>query len=164
MDLRRCARLAAIIFVIVASATASAQYSCTVSAGGTINFLSYNAASGTPAVASSSATLPCNYASGGAQKIDWVMTLSNGGSGNCNARTLAGPSSLLNYNIYQDSIAGGVWGNLACATYPFGSMTVGPGAGNGTRTVTKTLYGQIPISQFVSSGTYNDALVLTITY
>jgi spore coat protein U-like protein len=70
----------------------------------------------------------------------------------------------LDYNIFQNSVAGGVWGNLACATYPFGTMNVGPGGGNGTRSVTYTLYGQIPVGQFVAAGTYSENLTLTINY
>ena len=142
----------------------AAQYSCSVSAGGAVNFLGYNPSSGSPAIASSSATLTCNYLSGSAQKVDWSMVLSNGSSGDCNARRMASGGGTLDYNIFQNSVAGGVWGNLACATYPFGTMTVGPGAGNGTRSVTYTLYGQIPVGQFVAAGTYSENLTLTINY
>jgi spore coat protein U-like protein len=149
---------------LMGCAPAWAQYACNVTAAGAVNFGTYTPSSGTPALGSTSTTLTCSYVSGGAQKVDWSMTLSSGNSGNCNARTLTKPGDALNYNIYQNSIAGGVWGDLACATYPFGTMTVGPGGGNGTRSVTYTLYGQIPISQYVSAGSYNDFLTLTITY
>ena len=161
--LRSLSRLAAFAAAI-ACAPAMAQYACSVSAPGTINFLTYSPSSGTPALASTQATLTCSHVGGGAQSIDWSMTLTNGNSGNCNARTMTRPGGALSYNIYQDSIAGGVWGNLGCATFPAGNFKVGPGTGNLTRSVTKTLYGQIPISQFVSAGTYNDTLILTISY
>ena len=158
------ASVLAFLAMFLPSTPAHAQYACSVSAGGVVNFAFYNAASSTPAIANSSATLTCSYVSGGAQKVDWMMTLSNGVSGDCNARTMTGPGAVLSYNIYQNSVAGGVWGNLACASYPFGTMTVGPGVGNGTRTVTYTLYGQIPVGQFVAAGTYTENLTLTITY
>lgn len=140
------------------------QYSCGIAIAGSIDFLVYNPASGSPALASTTASLTCTHISGGTQRINWTMELSNGSSGNCNARALPGPSGTLSYNIYQNSVAGGVWGNIGCATYPFGQITVGPGAGNGTRTVQYTMYGQVPSGQFVAAGTYIENLTLTISY
>lgn len=161
---RTLVRVSLLLFVATVAVPAAAQYTCNASGGGSINFLVYNPSSGSAALASTGVTLTCTHQSGGVQRIDWTMELSNGSSGNCGARTLAGPSDTLNYNIYQTSIAGGVWGNAGCGTYPAGRLTVGPGAGNGTRSVTNTLYGQIPTGQFVSAGTYNDNLLLTIVY
>jgi spore coat protein U-like protein len=109
-------------------------------------------------------TLTCTHISGGTERIDWSMVLSNGGSANCNARAMAGPGASLNYNIFQNSVAGGVWGNVACATFPAGQLRVGPGAGNSTDSATRTLFGQIPIGQFVPAGAYSDSLLLTIEY
>jgi spore coat protein U-like protein len=139
-------------------------YSCSVTAPGAVNFGAYNPSSGTPLLASTTTTLTCTHVSGGAQSIDYTMTLTNGNSGNCNARTLTRPGDSLSYNIYQDSIAGGVWGNAGCATFPSGTIRVTNGAPNNVKSVTVTLYGQVPISQFVSSGTYSDTLTLTFTY
>lgn len=157
-------RLALALLVSLVSSMASAQYACNVSAPGTINFLTYTPASGTPAIASTAVTLTCTHVGGGAQSIDWSMTLSNGSSNNCNARTMRKASDTLRYNIYQDSIAGGIWGNPGCATFPAGNFKVGPGTGNNSRSVTRTLYGQVPISQFVPAGTYSDTLTITISY
>jgi spore coat protein U-like protein len=148
----------------LAPPAALAQYACSVTAAGTVNFMAYNPSSSTPAIASTQTTLTCTHVSGGAQSIDWAMTLTSGGSGNCSQRRMSRPGDSLNYNIYQDSIAGGVWGNAGCATFPAGNMRVTPGGPNRTRSVTRTLYGQVPIGQFVSAGTYHDTLVLTITY
>jgi spore coat protein U-like protein len=143
---------------------AIAAFTCSVTAPGSINFLVYNPASGTPALGSTDVTLTCSYLGGGVERIDWTMVLTNGSSGNCNARTLVGPSDTLNYNVYQNNVGGGVWGNAGCATFPAGRLTVGPGAGNGTRSATQTLFGQIPIGQYVSAGTYADSLLLTVEY
>jgi spore coat protein U-like protein len=148
--------------MLLRAGEAGAQYACSVTAPGTINFLAYNPASGSPAVGSTTTTLTCTHLSGGVQRIDWTMVLSNGASGDCNARTLAGPSGTLGYNIYRNTFAGGVWGNAGCATFPSGQLTVGPGAGNSTRSTTQTLFGQIPVGQYVPAGTYTDTL--TITY
>jgi spore coat protein U-like protein len=43
-------------------------------------------------------------------------------------------------------------------------MTVGPGVGNGTQTVTQQVYGRIPQLQDAAPGTYSDTLVLTLTF
>jgi spore coat protein U-like protein len=162
---RLLCRLMLLLGSALTSVPALAQAACAVSGSGSVNFLTYNPASATATLASAVVTLTCTYAgSGGNERIDWSMQLTNGNSNDCNARRLAGPSDALNYNIYQNSVGGGVWGNLACATYPSGRMTVGPGVGNSSRSVSNTLYGQIPTGQFVSAGTYTDLLVLTVSY
>jgi len=164
MNRHLCALLAALAAALACATPAGAAFTCSVTAPGSINFLVYNPASGTPALGSTNVTLTCTHVSGGTERIDWTMVLANGSSGNCNARTLAGPSGTLNYNVFQNNIAGGVWGNAGCATFPAGRLTVGPGAGNGTRSTTQTLFGQIPIGQYVSAGLYSDSLLLTIEY
>ncbi len=154
-----------LLFALIIGAAPAAAQNCTVSATGGINFLTYNPASGAPTLASASVTLTCTHSGGtGAQKVNWDMQLTNGSSGNCNARAMPGPSASLNYNIYQNNVAGGVWGNLGCGTYPAGQMNLTPGGGGNTRTVTNILYGQIPTGQFVNAGTYTENLVLTVNF
>lgn len=165
----RLARLLCRLMLLLGSALASvpaqAQAACAVTGSGSVNFLTYNPASATATLASAVVTLTCTFTgSSGNQRIDWSMQLTNGNSNDCNARRLAGPNDVLSYNIYQNSVGGGVWGNLACATFPSGRLTVGSGAGNNTRSVSNTLYGQIPTGQFVSAGTFTDLLVLTVSY
>jgi spore coat protein U-like protein len=165
--MNRYARLLfALCFLTLAtfSAPSQAQYACVASTSGSMNFLVYNPASGTPAAASVTATLTCTYLGGGAQKIAWAMELSNGRSGDCNGRSMPGPSGNLSYNVYINSIGGGIWGNLGCASFPSGQITVNGGAGNRVRTATNTLYGQIPVGQYVAVGTYTENLTLTISY
>jgi spore coat protein U-like protein len=164
MSGRLCALLAVLGAALAWTPPASAAFECLVQAPGSINFLVYNPASGTPALGSTDTTLSCKHLGGGTERIDWTMTLSNGGSGNCNARTLVGSSGTLNYNVYQTTIGRGVWGNTGCATFPAGRLTVGPGAGNGTQSTTQTLFGQIPIGQYVAAGVYVDSLLLTIVF
>jgi spore coat protein U-like protein len=155
----------ALALLLLAAAPATAQL-CNVSTVGAVNFLTYNPASGSPAIASTQVTLTCTYnGTGGAQKVNWDMQLANGSSANCNARQLPGPSTdKLSYNIYQNAVANGVWGNAGCATYPAGQLSVSPGGGNNTKSVTNTLYGQIPTGQFVSAGTYTENLTLTVNF
>ena len=154
-----------LLVLLVATPGPAAAQSCMVSTAGSINFLTYNPAAGAPTLASASVTLRCTHSgSGGAQKIDWSMFLSDGSSGDCKARSMPGPSGSLNYSIYQNSIAGGVWGNLGCGTFPAGQMNLTPGGGGNTKSVTNTLYGLIPAGQFVNAGTYTENLLLTINF
>jgi len=43
-------------------------------------------------------------------------------------------------------------------------MSVGPGNGNRTRSVTHTFHGRVPPALDPEPGAYNDTLVLTLTY
>ena len=154
-----------LLSAIVCAATPVAAQTCTVSAAGNINFMTYNPASGAPTLASASVTLTCTYSGGsGAQKVNWDMQLTNGSSGDCNARAMPGSSDALSYNIYQNNVAGGVWGNSGCGTNPTGQMNLTPGGGGNTKSVTNNLYGQIPVGQFVGAGTYTENLVLTVNF
>ena len=158
----RWSRILAFAVALATPVAASADYSCLASTTGTINFLQYNPTSATPSTASATATLKCSYVSGNTQSVAWTMQLSNGSSGNCAGRALPGPGASLSYNIYQNSVAGGAWGNAGCGSYPAGTAKVSNG--QPTETVTRTLYGQIPASQFVGTGTYMESLTLTVTY
>jgi len=156
--------------LLLASALAGAPdataqgYSCAVSSSGNLNFLIYDPASPSPATASGTVTLTCTHLAGAVQRVNWSMELSNGGSGNCAARAMTGPSGTLDYNIYQNSIGGGAWGNAGCGTFPVGQLSVGPGSGNNTRSVSNTLLGRIPVGQYVPAGSYGEILTLTISY
>ena len=46
----------------------------------------------------------------------------------------------------------------------YGLAAIGPGVGNGTKTFMHTVYGRIPQLQDAAPGTYNDTLVLTLTF
>jgi spore coat protein U-like protein len=67
--------------------------------------------------------------------------------------------------VYADAARTQVFGTGSGGTVvAAGSMTVGPGVGNGTRTATHTVYGRMPALQDAPPGDYFDALVLTLTY
>ena len=143
---------------------AAAQHSCDASIGTSVAFGIYDATSGSASVATTNASLTCTHLGGGAQKIDWDMQLTNGGSGSCAARRMAGPGGdFLNYNIYVNNIAGGVWGNAGCGAFPSGQIQVT--SGQPVQTATRTLFGQLPTGQLnAGAGVYTDALTLTITF
>jgi spore coat protein U-like protein len=153
------------------AAPAHAQtYTCALGASAlNLPFGTYDPVSATPRTATTSLTLTCTHQSGGAVDVNWNMELSNGSSGTCigiAGRTLrrgGSPADTLGYNVFIGSIAGGVWGNSGCNTFPAGTLRLNPG-GNRVLSTTQTLYGQIPVNQYVSAGSYADLLVLTVRY
>jgi len=153
-----------VVLLSAVSLQAGAQvYSCSASTTGTINFLAYNPAASGAASASATAALECRYVSGSQSTITWSMQLSNGSSGTCAGRSMPGSNGgALSYNIYQNSLAGGVWGNSACGTYPNGTLKVS--SGQRTSSVKDTLYGQIGAGQWVPVGAYAETLTLTFSY
>ena len=147
------------------STTADAAYSCSVSTGGSINFLTYDSISSL--TANSAVTLTCTHLSGGNENIAWTMTLSSGSSGTClgaTGRTMQRqvvPAATVGYNIYQNSTAA-EWGNTGCGTYPGGFLQVNNG--NPVRSTVQTLRGVMPAGQLVPAGSYSETLLLTVTF
>jgi len=148
------------------SERALAAYSCSVSSGGSINFLTYDPNTAPP-TANATITLTCNHLSGGNADIPWTMTLSNGSSGTClgvTGRTMqrqASPAATVGYNIYQNSTSA-EWGNTGCGTFPGGTLKVNNG--NPVESTVQTLRGVMPAGQLVPSGSYAETLVLTVTF
>jgi spore coat protein U-like protein len=147
------------------STTAFAAYSCSVSTGGSINFLTYDSISAL--TANSTVTLTCTHLSGGNEQIPWTMTLSSGSSGTClgaTGRTMqrqVAPAATVGYNIYQNSTSA-EWGNTGCGTFPGGTLQVNNG--NPVRSTVQTLRGVMPAGQLVPAGSYLETLVLTVTF
>jgi len=143
--------------------SACAAYTCSVSTGGSINFLTYDPFAPS-AAASSTVTLTCQHLSGGNELINWAMTLTNGSSGTCATRQMqhqSSPAATLDYNIYQNSTTN-IWGNGSCATFPSGTMQINNG--NPVRSVSQTIRGVLPNGQSAPIGNYLDSLVLTVTF
>jgi spore coat protein U-like protein len=148
---------------LLANAASAQVASCTVNyAGSSLNFGPYNAFNASPVTATMSATVNCTHVSGGQVTVAWTMSLSNGGSGSCATRRMTSGGDTLYYNVYQNSLAGGIWGT-GCAGNPSGSFKVTNGSPNGS--AGNVLYGQLPTGQFNAGvGSYSDNLVLTVTY
>jgi spore coat protein U-like protein len=72
---------------------------------------------------------------------------------------------LLGYNLWSDLARSGVWGNGSAGTVIVsGTLKVGPGEGNGTRSAVHYIYGRIPALQDAQEGDYVDSIVATLTY
>ena len=102
----------------------------------------------------------------GATNVNYRVVLSPGlNSVTAADRQMASGTTRLRYNLFEDSARSAIWGDGFNSTVvATGGMTVGPGAGNGIRIATHTLYGRIPGLQDVLPGHYADTLVLTLNY
>ena len=74
-------------------------------------------------------------------------------------RLMANGSDTMNYNLYTDAARSTVWGNSAAAP----TWVSGSGAGMGTPQVL-TVYGRVASQTTPSPGTYNDSVIVTVTY
>jgi len=163
---RRALLKAALALVLGACAgTAQAAADCSIAAV-SVNFGAYDPVATSPDDSVGSVTVTCRHVSGGAERINYAVMLSNGLHGTSAAtRRMGAGAGRLGYNVFTDPARTQVWGNGTGGTViASGSMTVGPGAGNGTKTFTHSVYGRIPQLQDAVPGTYNDTMVLTLTF
>lgn len=150
--------LVALFLLLIAALPAAAQ-SCNVSAT-PMSFPAYNAFNGTTAQTTSTVTVHCTGLL--FVGVSYEARLGAGQSGNILSRSMAHASQPdnLGYQVRLNSHAGPVWGNGTQGSVFTGTMLLGLFS----RTHTQTVYGQIPASQQVHSGSYADAPVMTIIY
>ncbi len=163
---RRTWLLAAFALLLCAAAGKSdAAADCSIAAV-SVNFGVYDPAATSADDSVGTVTVTCRHVSGGAERVSYSVSLANGLSGNsATTRAMRAGAARLGYNVFTDPARTQVWGNGTGGTMiASGSMTVGPGVGNGTQTVTHTVYGRIPQLQDAAPGTYNDTMVLTLTF
>ncbi len=79
------------------------------------------------------------------------------GGGDINARKMMLGGNSVSYQLYRDSGRTQVWGDT------IGSNTA-TGIGNGTTSQSMTVYGSVPPQTTPPAGTYNDIVVVTVTY
>lgn len=145
---------------------AQAGADCSITSVG-LNFGVYEPASAQPDDVATTITVTCVYvAPGGGTAVSYTLALSDGLHGShATDRHMGAAEGLLGYNVYTDAARSLVWGVGGGGTVvASGSMTVGPGVGNGRRTATHTVYGRMPALQDALPGVYLDALVLTLSY
>lgn len=117
-------------------------------------FGNYNASSGTPKDATADITATCTPG------VGYTLTLDAGttGGGSLDDRLMDGPgTATLSYDLYTANDYATIWGDGS------GSTGTVADTGDGTGQV-HTVYGRIPISQFVTNGAYTDTVQVTLTY
>jgi spore coat protein U-like protein len=137
---------------------------CTVTAGG-VAFGAYDLLASTPDDSTGTVTVTCTSTGGGNTTVNYSAALSTGVSGAYSQRYMKSGTPRLNYNLYRDAARTIVWGNgSGGSSLITGTLTVGPGVGNGTRSATYTVYGRAPALQDVAPGAYSDSIVITLTF
>jgi spore coat protein U-like protein len=155
----------ACVVLLLCATCAHAAADCTVTTSG-LAFGVYDPTVSVPNESVGSVTVTCSYAApGGSTTVPFTLALSTGTSGNFTQRQLASGTKRLGYNLYRDAARTQVLGTGTGGSFTLaGSLTVGPGAGNGTRAQTFSIYGAIPALQDAQTGTYGDALMATLTF
>ena len=136
----------------------SVLMSCTISAGA-MTFASYDPTASADNDATATITSTCT--TGGAA----IITMGQGNRSQVGSSDAAPLRAMYNgsegapedlvYQVYSDSAGGTVWGN----TSDTGKSITADGTAQDF-----TVHGRIPKTQTVSSGTYNDSVLVTLTY
>jgi spore coat protein U-like protein len=145
--------VATIAVCVFNSSRAEAAPTCTISAT-SVNFGSYNVFLPSATDSTGTVTLTCN---GAAHNV--VVSLSTGGSGSFNPRTMVSGGETLSYNLYRDAARSSIWGDGTAGT----STYTNANPPNNT-TISITVYGSVPAGQDVSAGTYSDTVSAVINF
>lgn len=124
---------------------ASVAGTCTIGAS-SLNFSSYT---GVQNDVTTSVSVNCTTGT------TYTVGMANGNNFTTTRRMTAGGGSYLSYGLYQDAARTTTWGNAA------GSWV--SGTGNGVAQPI-SIYGSMPSGQSGAVGTYNDTVVMTVTY
>ena len=158
-------RLTLLGALLLIAQAAKAAFDCSVTASG-VAFGTYDPSLDTPDDSTGSIVVTCTYTGpGGSDTANYTVTLSTGTSGSFAPRKLAAGASPLGYNLFRDAARTQVWGNASSGTTIItGSLKVGPGVGNQTRSATHVIYGRIPQLQDADTGDYSDLIQVTLTF
>jgi spore coat protein U-like protein len=140
------------------SFTATISSSCNVSAS-TLNFGSSPNLITSNIDSSATVTAQCT------NTTPYSIGLDNGINANGSQRRMQlGAGNYVNYNLYTDSAYSHAWTTTTATTScTGGASTCALGTGTGSNQ-NYTVYGQVPAQTAPSSGTYNDTVVVTVTF
>lgn len=141
---------------------ATPQNGCYITAPN-MNFGTYNIFSTAALTSTMTFTLSCGNGWNGHGKQTTGSTISitfgTGSSGTYTNRTLSNGTDTLDYNLYADAAHTEVLGDGSNNTFYFAGY-----APNSSFSASGTVYGLLPAQQNVSPGTYNDVVMITLTY
>ncbi|HEY4275600.1 MAG TPA: spore coat U domain-containing protein [Rhizomicrobium sp.] len=132
--------------------TATVLGNCAVSATD-LAFGNYSANSATPLPATSTLSVTCTSGT------TYTVALDGGtNKASVTGRAMTdGATHNLNYALYTTNAYTSIWGDGTASTV----TQAGTGSGSAQ---TLTVYGRIPVSQFVTAGSYSDRITVTVTY
>ncbi len=150
----------------LAACTGAGAFTCTVtvSVATPLAFGSYNPAIATPTDNTTVITVVGTVSGLLALlvNVSYTISLDAGSSSNITNRQLVGPVSTtpLAYNLYTTNARTTTWGlNSITDNY---NITASIGGTTVSRPY--TVYGRIPIGQYVAPGSYSDTITVTVTY
>ena len=140
---------------------AAPVWACTVSAP-PLAFGAYASPGGASVASSSTVAVDCPAILGllcleGGVRI----SLSPGNAGSYTPRRLDNGAATLAYNLFLDPAHTQIWGDGTGGSSDSGHL---PLSLLGTCKATKVIYGLLPANQNVPAGSYNDTVVVTVTY
>jgi len=146
----RSPRMPSLLLAVTAAlATPAAWSGCAVSAQG-VDFGTYNPLGRQDHDSAGNISVNCDAG------IAYSIALSPG-AGVGGARAMRSGANVLNYNLFTDPTHLSMWGD--------GSGGKAIVAGSGTGSVTNVpVYGRVPGSQSVPSGSYADDIVITVNF
>ena len=147
----KIAHLAAAVVALV-SAAGRAEGACTVSTTGA-SFGTYDVFN----TSANASTGTITYRCGNSDK-DILITLSKGSSSTFTTRTLTNGTEVLEYNLYRDATFSSIWGDGTSGTATY-TLRNPP-----NQDVILTVYGRVPALQDVATGSYADAVIVTINF
>lgn len=138
----------------LAPLAAHAAIKCSVTTVG-VAFGFYDVFSSTPLDSAGSVTIRCIGLGTGIDPVS--VSLSTGGSGSFQPRTLFRGPDRMSYNLYLDAGRSQIWGDGTGGSLRYASAS-------NNQPVTLTIFGRIPPGQDVSAGTYSDTIVVTVNF
>lgn len=161
---RTAATGALLAALALAPAASRAAIDCSVTAIG-VNFGVFDPLLTTPDDSTGSITVTCTYTAPGPRDASYTVRLSPGTAGRYVPRQMSAGDAVLAYNLFGDGARAQVWGDAMGGTIVVtGTINLGPGVGNRTRSQTHTIYGRLPALQDVEPGSYNDTIVVTLDF
>ncbi|MCU0976963.1 MAG: spore coat U domain-containing protein [Steroidobacteraceae bacterium] len=159
------ARPAAIVVTAVAclACAPAGAVDCAVSVSG-VAFGVYDPTIATATDAVGAVSVRCFHTGGGASRASYAIALSAGNSGAFGQRQLRAGPARLNYNLFSGATRAQVWGDGTQGSVTVGgSLLVNPGSLSSNGAV-HPVYGRIPAQQPASTGSYSDAILITLTF
>ena len=129
--------------------TAQQAWTCTISVIG-VNFGSYDVFNNAPLISTGNVNVNCDSG------IEYSITLS-AGNGTYTRRTMSNGTKTLKYNLYTATNRAIVWGDGT-------SHTANVNGTGSDAVISHGVYGNIPALQNVYSGSYNDTIIVVLTF
>jgi spore coat protein U-like protein len=168
MTLRTTGLIRAAVFAVSLSCAALAPQGAQALLCGTVldpivvsatalNFGVYDSTTASPNRANATITVSCTIPVD--LLTDFTLKLSTGNAASYAPRKMASGTPQLSYNLYTSSGYSTVWGDGTGGTayLNYGSVLA-------LFSQQFTVYGQVPIGQYVAAGTYSDTIIVTMEY